>query len=169
MGQTQGNRIRRSLYQLERECEKIQESIWKLERKVQNLVHEQLSELPRYLWLIELEEKLQRLKREFEQKLHELKYNMKEVYRQLRGIKWQRQEFEDLLRIAYNLFVWLVALYDEEDAAHQDVIRNLVLDGWWLEFWEIILLAAGDVERNPGPRQITDEQLAEVSDIPIGK
>ena len=28
---------------------------------------------------------------------------------------------------------------------------------------------AGDVERNPGPRQITDEELAKVSDIPIGK
>ena len=33
--------------------------------------------------------------------------------------------------------------------------KNLLLDGWWLEFWEIILLAAGDVERNPGPRRMT--------------
>ena len=33
--------------------------------------------------------------------------------------------------------------------------RNLLLDGWWLEFWEIILLAAGDVERNPGPTFMT--------------
>ena len=32
--------------------------------------------------------------------------------------------------------------------------KNLLLDGWWLEFWEIILLADGDVERNPGPRRI---------------
>ena len=33
--------------------------------------------------------------------------------------------------------------------------RNVLLDGWWLEFWEIILLAAGDVERNPGPTFMT--------------
>lgn len=46
--------------------------------------------------------------------------------------------------------------------------RNL-LDGWWLEFWEIILLAAGDVERNPGPKQITDEELAKISDRFVGK
>ena len=37
----------------------------------------------------------------------------------------------------------------------QGGFRNLLLDGWWLEFWEIILFVAGDVERNPGPRQMT--------------
>ena len=38
--------------------------------------------------------------------------------------------------------------------------RNLLLDGWWLEFWEIILLAAGDVERNPGPTFMTGTLFA---------
>ena len=36
---------------------------------------------------------------------------------------------------------------------------NLLLDAWWLEFWEIVLLVAGDVERNPGPRQITGKLM----------
>ena len=51
------------------------------------------------------------------------------------------------------LIRWLsVYLFKE---GHRGGFRNLLLDGWWLEFWEIILLAAGDVERNPGPRQMT--------------
>ena len=75
-----------------------------------------------------------------------------------------QEEVDRLLR----LFVWWISLYTTEDA-RRGGFRNLLLDGWWLEFWEIILLAAGDVERNPGPRQITDEELAKVSDRPIGR
>ena len=33
-------------------------------------------------------------------------------------------------------------------------LRNLLLDGWWLEFWDVVLLTDGDVERNPGPRRL---------------
>ena len=62
-----------------------------------------------------------------------------------------------------QLFVRLLRLYTAEND-HRGGFRNLLLDGWWLEFWEIILLAAGDVERHPGPGQIT-----QVSDRLIGK
>ena len=48
------------------------------------------------------------------------------------------------------LFVYL-----SEDGDRRGGFRNLLLDGWWLEFWEIILFVAGDVERNPGPRRMT--------------
>ena len=37
----------------------------------------------------------------------------------------------------------------------QGGFKNPLLDGGWLEFWQIILLAAGDVERNPGPTFMT--------------
>ena len=67
-----------------------------------------------------------------------------------------------------QLFVRLLRLYTAEND-HRGGFRNLLLDGWWLEFWEIILLAAGDVERHPGPGQITDEELTQVSDRLIGK
>jgi flagellar motility protein MotE (MotC chaperone) len=163
-------RLKKMLHQLERECEETLKSIWESESKVQNLewrlqAHKQHEP--------QVQQRLHNLRCEFEQKLQKLNCDLKEVYCQLREIKWQRQEFEDLLRIAYvhleSLFVRLVTLFDEVDAAHQDGFRNFLLDGWWLEFWEIILLAAGDVERNPGPRQITGEELAEVSDTPIGK
>ena len=51
------------------------------------------------------------------------------------------------------LIEWLSVYLCEE--ANRGGFRNLLLDGWWLEFWEIILLADGDVERNPGPRRMT--------------
>ena len=76
------------------------------------------------------------------------------------------EELEYLLQTLLSSF-WLSVYLSEE--SHQGGFRNLLLDGWWLEFWEIILLAAGDVEKNPGPRQITDEELVKVSDRPIGK
>ena len=43
--------------------------------------------------------------------------------------------------------------------------KNLLLDGRCLEFWEIILLAAGDVERNPGPRRMTGTICAQLHRI----
>jgi hypothetical protein len=161
--------LRNTLHQLEREFEEIQESKQKLEREAIEFKDEwnpwwqvgvlDLDLLQRDPALRELKQKLHNLKCEFEQKLQELNCRQKQI----------------LLRVAYldsQLLAWLLVLYavHVEDAAHQGGgLRNLVLDGWWLEFWEIVLLAAGDVERNPGPRQITDEQLIQVSDIPIGK
>ena len=76
--------------------------------------------------------------------------------------QWILKEDEDISQESapvdrlHELLVWLswIASHLIEDA-HRGGFRNLLLDGWWLEFWEIILLAAGDVERNPGPRQIT--------------
>ena len=67
-----------------------------------------------------------------------------------------------------RLLLWWLSAYLSEDA-RRGGFRNLLLDGWWLEFWEIILLAAGDVERNPGPSPLTDTQLAKVSDRVLGK
>ena len=66
----------------------------------------------------------------------------------------RQMEYESLLQQLLLLFVCLLSIYFSE-ADPQGGFRNLLLDGWWLEFWEIILLAAGDVERNPGPRQMT--------------
>ena len=51
---------------------------------------------------------------------------------------------------------WL-SMHLSEDGP-QGGFRNLLLDWWWLEFWEIIQLAAGDVEGNPGPRRMTGNQ-----------
>ena len=50
----------------------------------------------------------------------------------------------------YQFLCWLLTLGTNRGGS-----KNLLLDGWWLEFWEIILLAAGDVERNPGPTFMT--------------
>ena len=63
-------------------------------------------------------------------------------------------EYESLLQRLLLLFVCLLSIYLSE-ADPQGGFKNLLLDGWWLEFWEIILLAAGDVERNPGPTFMT--------------
>ena len=63
-------------------------------------------------------------------------------------------EYESLLQQLLLLFACLLSLFLSE-ADSQGGFRNLLLDGWWLEFWEIILLAAGDVERNPGPTFMT--------------
>ena len=76
--------------------------------------------------------------------------------------QWILKEDEDISQEStpvdrlHELLVWLswITSHLIEDA-HRGGFRNLLLDGWWLEFWEIILLVAGDVERNPGPRQIT--------------
>ena len=152
--------LKARLHQLECEIHGIQVSKRILEHAVQVAVTQDL------LWetlkgphdpqLPELEQILHNLKDEFEQKLREL--------------KCQRQEI--LLRVAYlySLLVWVLTLYAVHvEDVHEGGFRNLLLDGWWLEFWEIVLLAAGDVERNPGPRQVTDEQLAKISDTPISK
>ena len=58
---------------------------------------------------------------------------------------------ESYIRLPQPLVEWLI-VYFSEGRNDQGGFRNLLLDGWWLEFWEIILLAAGNVERNPGPR-----------------
>ena len=62
-----------------------------------------------------------------------------------------------------QLLEWLsrITSYLIEDA-RRGSFRNLLLDGWWLDFWEVILLAAGDVERNPGPRQITGKPVRKI-------
>ena len=107
--------------------------------------------------------------------INKLQEDVTDLIRDLRRLyEWIREEDKEvsqetsecLLQTLVSLF-WLSVYLSEE--FHRGGFRNLLLDGWWLEFWEIILLAAGDVERNPGPRQITDEELAEVSDRPIGK
>ena len=103
---------------------------------------------------------------------YEFEWKLEELNCQLRKIESQRQLTVEEIACLSSLLVYqvLLVLCAVEDASRQGGgFRNFVLDGWWLEFWEIILLAAGDVERNPGPRQITDEQLAKVSDTPIGK
>ena len=143
--------LKERLHQLKRQFEEIQESKWKLEREADECRRWSVR------WHVRaIEPKLYFLKCEFMQKLRELN-------------RWQK---EILLKVAYldSLLVWLLVLYavHAEDAHEGGGFKNL-LDGWWLEFWEIVLLAAGDVERNPGPRQITDDQLAGVSDTPIGK
>ena len=107
--------------------------------------------------------------------INKLQEDITDLIRDLRSLyQWIREEDKEvsqeasefLLQILFFSF-WLCVYLSEE--SHRGGFRNLLFDGWWLEFWEIILLAAGDVERNPGPRQITDEELAKVSDRPIGK
>ena len=66
----------------------------------------------------------------------------------------QWKDYKSLLQRLVQLFVCLLSICLSEDS-QRGGFRNLLLDGWWLEFWEIILLAAGDVERNPGPRRMT--------------
>ena len=66
----------------------------------------------------------------------------------------QLKEYRSLLQRLVQLFMCLLSICLSEDS-QRGGFRNLLLDGWWLEFWEIILLAAGDVERNPGPRRMT--------------
>ena len=56
------------------------------------------------------------------------------------------QEYKYMRKLLQQLLFWLDILSSVSSG-----FRNLLLDGRWLEFWEIILLAAGDVERNPGP------------------
>ena len=156
--------LRERLHQLDRQIEEIQESKQTLYNEFEEIQRESNNYL--YILPISLSDQLQlrRLKRKL--------YNLKDEFEQkLQELDCQRQEI--LLRVSYldYLLVWLLVLYavHAEDAHEGGGFRNLILDGWWLEFWEIILLAAGDVERNPGPRQITDEELAKVSDTPIGK
>ena len=61
------------------------------------------------------------------------------------------REYKSLL---LRLFLCLLSIIYLSEADPQLGFRNRLLDGWWLEFWETILLAAGDVERNPGPRRM---------------
>ena len=56
---------------------------------------------------------------------------------------------------SFNINLGSFFVYLSEDGNRRGGFRNLLLDGWWLEFWEIILFVAGDVERNPGPRRVT--------------
>ena len=97
------------------------------------------------------------------QKIGDLKCELISLY------QWIHEEdqiiFQEAIHHLLRLLVWCLRLYTIEDT-HRGGFRNLLLDSWWLEFWEIILLAAGDVERHPGP---TDELLTQVSDRPIGK
>ena len=73
----------------------------------------------------------------------------------------QLKEYRSLLQRLVQLFVCLLSICLSEDS-QRGGFRNLLLDGWWLEFWEIILLAAGDVERNPGPTFMTGMSSTEV-------
>ena len=61
------------------------------------------------------------------------------------------EEYKHLLQ---QLVEWLM-VYLSEDGGRGSGLSHLLLDAWWLEFWELILLASGDVERNPGPRRMT--------------
>ena len=76
--------------------------------------------------------------------------NRVEIFRLLVQLK----EYRSLLQRLLLLFMCLLSICLSEDS-QRGGFRNLLLDGWWLEFWEIILLAAGDVERNPGPTFMT--------------
>ena len=157
--------FKKILHQLDRQFEGIQESKQILEREIQEFRQQFEREISvrsrRTLELlkfgIELNS-LYHLNHEFEQKLWQFKRCRKKI----------------LLRVTYldsQFLVWLLVLcaVHAEDAHEGGGFRNLALDSWWLEFWEIVLLAAGDVERNPGPRQITDEELAKISHTAIGK
>ena len=79
-----------------------------------------------------------------------------DVYSMVSGayVLLMQMEYESLLQHLLLLFVCLLSIYLSVTDP-QGGLRNLLLDGWWLEFWEIVLLAAGDVERNPGPRRMT--------------
>ena len=97
--------------------------------------------------------------------LRDLKCLYQWIHKEDEEISQEAAVFQ-LLQLLVRL-LWVASFLIED--AHQGGFRNLLLDGWWLEFWEIILLAAGDVEKNPGPRQVTDEELIKVSGRPIGK
>ena len=84
-----------------------------------------------------------------------LQCELKEDMSAIEFLQWKDEEAREAHRLL-QLLVWLFQVYLSEES-HRGGLRNLLLDGWWLEFWEIILLAGGDVERNPGPRQITGE------------
>ena len=55
-----------------------------------------------------------------------------------------------LLKLLQRLLMEWLCAYLSEDGC-RGTSNNLLLDGWWLEFWELVLLDAGDIERNPGP------------------
>ena len=97
------------------------------------------------------------------QRMVDLEYELTSLYQWIR--KEDQITFQEAIHRLLRLFVWCLRLYTIEDT-HRGGFRNLLLDGWWLEFWEIILLAAGDVERHPG---LTNKLLSQVSDRPIGK
>ena len=146
--------LKRDFEELQESKRKIEQSKWKLEGSPKRFIAGQFEQIKLKL-----------------QEFNNCQRQLQEINRQLEEIEYQQQEFEFLFRIAYfsSLLEWLLMLDDAEDAHQDGGFGNLFLDGWWLEFWEIVLLVAGDVERNPGPRQITDEELAEVSDTPLGK
>ena len=51
-----------------------------------------------------------------------------------------------LRRLELELLLEWLRIYLSLAGYRRGGFRNLLLDGWWLEFWEIILLAAGDVD-----------------------
>ena len=53
------------------------------------------------------------------------------------------------------LFLCFLSICVFKSDPSDDIKNNVLLDEWWWKKWEIILLAAGDVERNPGPRRMT--------------
>ena len=59
----------------------------------------------------------------------------------------QERLLEEYKHLLQQFVEWLMV--------YLSVYGGLLLDAWWLEFWELVLLAAGDVERNPGPRRMT--------------
>ena len=92
---------------------------------------------------------------ELEKDMDAIEFLQARAFDKKRG-QWKDKEAREAVHWLLQLLVWLLQVYLSEES-HRGGFRNLLLDGWWLEFWEIILLAAGDVERNPGPRQITGE------------
>ena len=89
---------------------------------------------------------------------HKLKCKLNFEIRERMKLQGPLEAYKRLLQL---LLEWL-SVYLSEGGDRRGGFRNLLLDGWWLEFWEIILLAAGDVERNPGPRRMsgTDGEYA---------
>lgn len=76
-------------------------------------------------------------------------YDLESLYRNIH--EKAIQEAVDQLLQLLAWFLWI----EGREGACCGGCGNLLLDVWWLEFWEIILLTAGDMERNPGPRRIT--------------
>ena len=61
------------------------------------------------------------------------------------------EDYVHLLELILNNFTE----FYKQHANKQDTYNRLLLEGRGLKYWKIILLAAGDVERNPGPRRLT--------------
>jgi hypothetical protein len=86
-------------------------------------------------------------------RIADLLQDVRSLYQWIREQDKEISQEEALKYLLHTLISFWLSVYLFQES-HQRGFRNLLLDGWWLEFWEIILLAAGDVERNPGPRQL---------------